>query len=209
MRLSELFQQCCTAPYRRVENGADYALRREGNTLYLFFEPSIGLEDWKNNLDFPAKPYKRMEETVWHVHRGFLRVWKSAEGYLQQAIGERSVRKVLVAGYSHGAALAVFCHEYIWFHRPDLRASLKGYGFGCPRVVWGALPPQVWARWDGFTVIRNRNDPVTHLPPALLGYRHVGQLLEVGQKGKYKRLEAHKEENILAELKIYEERGLR
>ncbi len=208
MRLSEIFQQCCAAPYRRVENGADYALRREGNTLYLFFQPSIGLEDWKNNLDFPAKPYRRMDETVWHAHRGFLRVWKSVEGYLQPAIAERSVKKILVAGYSHGAALAVFCHEYIWFHRPDLRPTLQSYGFGCPRVVWGVLPPQVRARWEGFMVIRNRNDSVTHLPPAFLGYRHVGRLLEVGQKGKYKNLEAHKQKNILAELKIYEERGL-
>ncbi len=209
MRLSELFEQCCTAPYRRVENGADYSLRREGNTLYLFFQPSIDLEDWKNNLDFPAKPYQRMEDTVWHAHRGFLRVWKAVEPYLQGAVGDRTIKRMEVIGYSHGAALAVFCHEYIWFHRPDLRASLKGYGFGCPRVVWGGLNREVGERWSNFTVIRNLNDPITYLPPAVLGYRHVGNLLEIGQKGRYPRLEAHKDKNILAELKIYEERGRR
>ncbi len=208
MEMSALFERCLNARYQQVENAADFAIERKGNTLYLFFEPSIGLEDWKNNLDFPAKPYKRMEETVWHAHRGFLRVWKAAEGYLQPAIAERSIKRMVVAGYSHGAALAVFCHEYIWFHRPDLRPFLESYGFGCPRVVWGMLPPQVRERWDGFTVIRNLNDSVTHLPPVVLGYHHVGNLLEIGKMGKYTDIDAHKAENIARELEIYEE-GLR
>jgi hypothetical protein len=44
----------------------------------------------------------------------------------------------VVVGYSHGGALAAFCHECVWFHRPDLREKgLLGYGFEAPRIYAG------------------------------------------------------------------------
>lgn len=201
MELSELFEKCITIPYIHVENAADYAAERVGNTLYLYFEPSNGEVDWQNNLDFPAMPYKRMEDIVWFAHRGFLKVWRSAEPYVEKEVGDPTLRQIVTVGYSHGAALAVLCHEYVWFHRPDLRHCTQGYGFGCPRVVWGPVPFALKQRWAGFTVVRNINDIVTHLPPAVLGYSHVGQLLEVGKKGRYSATNAHRPENILKELK--------
>lgn len=199
MKLSELFGRCLSASYRQVGDAADFALEREGETLYLFFQKSVGCTDWENNLDFPAKPYARMGDGCWYAHRGFLRVWKSAEDHLAPAIADKSVRRMLSVGYSHGAALAVLCHEYIRFHRPGVRA--EGYGFGCPRVVWGPLPKEVKERWKGFTVVRNIDDMVTHLPPAGLCYRHVGRLLEIGKKGTYSDIDAHRAENIMKELK--------
>jgi hypothetical protein len=57
------------------------------------------------------------------------------------------------------------------------------------------------SRWERFTVIRNIDDIVTHLPPRALGYTHVGHVLEIGEKGTYSRVDAHRPENILAELK--------
>lgn len=164
--------------------------------------------DWKNNLDFPALPYK-MDRTVWYAHRGFLRVWKAVEPYLQKAVTDPSVREAVVAGYSHGAALAVFCHEYIWFYRPDLRETLRGVGFGCPRVLCGFPGKEVLSRWENFTVVRNLEDAVTYLPPVLLGYRHVGSLLELGAKGRYSPRDAHKAENIMRELLVYEQSLIR
>lgn len=199
MKLYELFERCLSAEYRQVANAADFALEREGDALYLFFQKSVGAEDWGNNLDFPAKPYSRMGDGCWYAHQGFLRVWKSAEEVLAPAIAERSLRRMFPVGYSHGAALAVLCHEYIRFHRPEV--TLAGYGFGCPRVVWGPLPREVKERWKNFTVVRNIDDVVTHLPPSALGYRHVGKLLEIGKKGTYSDLDAHRAENILKELK--------
>ena len=73
MTLYQLFQRTLCAPYLQLkENAASYFAQREGDALYLFFEKSNGATDWKNNLDFPAKPYRDMEE-LWFVHRGFLR----------------------------------------------------------------------------------------------------------------------------------------
>lgn len=191
MKLFTLFEKCITLPYIDVEAQASFAVEQAGSLLCLYFEPSHGAVDWKNNLDFPARAYG-----TWFAHRGFVRVWCAAEKHLAPQILDPKVRQVRIAGYSHGAALAVLCHEYIRFHRPEVR--VESWGFGCPRVVWG-IPPR--GRWEGFTVVRNRDDLVTHLPPAAMGYRHVGKMLEIGERGRYSAIDAHRPENYLRELK--------
>lgn len=211
MNLIQLFTDCLNVPYIQVENDGSYYVKKEGNTLYIFLESSNGEIDWKNNLDFwpvslckscnfPQKPYKDMEN-CWYAHRGFLRVWKSIEKYVTKDILNSHYRNIITVGYSHGAALAVLCYEFIWFHRPDLRERIEGYGFGCPRVFWGKKKKEILYRWKNFTVIRNINDIVTHVPPMWLGFSHVGKMLIVGEKGKYSTIEAHRPENILGELK--------
>lgn len=204
MNLSRLFSKNISIPYSQVGISANYAAKKDRDALYIFFEDSEGVNDWRINLDFPAKPYKRMGKTVWYAHRGFLDTWKATEPLLAAAIADKSIRKIVISGYSHGAAIALLCHEYVWHNRPDLRDTLESYGFGCPRVVWGLIGADVKARWAGFTVVRNIDDLVTHLPPAVLGYRHIGNLLEIGERGKYSPIEAHYAENILRELRIYE-----
>ena len=201
MTLSELFALCLKIPYQQTGVSANYALKRVGRTLYLFFQGSSGKNDWKNNLDFPAKAYKRMGKTVWFAHRGFLKVWKEIEPMLAADIADLNFEKIVIAGYSHGGALAMLCHEYVWFHRPELRGAIESYGFGAPRVFWGLKTAKIKARWEGYVVVRNINDIVTRLPPVALGYSHVGKLLKIGEKGKYSPIEAHDPENLLAELK--------
>ena len=60
MKLYELFKNCVEGKYIHTENGGDYFSKRLGNTLYIYFQCSNGKEDWKNNLDFPAKPYNKI-----------------------------------------------------------------------------------------------------------------------------------------------------
>ena len=204
MDLCSLFIKCLSANYVQNGGSANYAIEREGDTAYILFEDSNGADDWSVNVDFPAKPYRRMGRTVWLAHRGFLDAWGRTEKYIAQTVADTSVKKIVVAGYSHGAAIALLCHEYIWFHRPDLRETLLGYGYGCPRVIWGYISEAVRKRWENFTVIRNIDDIVTHLPPTVIGYSHVGRLIEVGEQGKYSVIEAHYADNIAAELREYE-----
>lgn len=204
MTLYQLFSICLHIPYAQVGRSANYAVKRERDKLYIFFQGSDGKNDWKNNLDFPVKPYKRMGKTIWFAHRGFLRAWKEIEPFLADEIADKNIRAITISGYSHGGALAMLCHEYVWYHRPDLRATTEGYGFGAPRVFWGAQTAELKSRWKTFTVIRNINDFITHLPPAFLGYSHVGRLLKIGKKGNYSSIEAHYAENILTELRAYE-----
>lgn len=194
MKLESLFRRCLSIEYIHIEGDGSYAYERIGNTLYLYFECSNGKLDWKNNLDFPIKAYKGL-----FIHRGFLRVFKSIVPYVEGLILDTSLDEIVITGYSHGGALACLFCEYAWFVRSDLRGKIQGYGFGAPRVMWGILGKNRH-RWDGFYVIRNINDIVTHLPPALFGYRHVGTLIKIGVRGKYSVIDAHRQENILNEL---------
>lgn len=206
MRLSEIFKRCLEIPYNHIENSADYALERIGDTLYIYLECSNGEIDWLNNFDFPAKPYDRMENGYrWLAHRGFMRVFKSIEKEIAHSVADKSLDEIITVGYSHGAGLATLCHEYVWYNRPDIRKTIQGYAFASPRVIWSAGLRSVMKRWDRFLVIRNINDIVTHLPPKILGYTHVGHLLEIGERGKYSMTDAHRPENILNELLIYEQ----
>ncbi len=204
-KLWHLFAECLSARYRRVENGADFAIRRVNNDVTIFFEHSDGALDWKNNFSFASRPYRDMGEG-WRCHRGFLSVFRAAEPYLAPVITDETVKKITVVGYSHGAALALLCHEYIWFHRPDLRDSLEGYGFGCPRVFYGRMTPTLQARWERFFIIRNIDDIVTHLPPRLFGYRHVKAPLLIGERGRYSQVDAHRAESYLQELRLLADR---
>ena len=201
MDLYWLFQKTLNICYTHVENSGDYATMRYGNTLFIFLESSNGKEDWKNNLDFPIKFKKRKGDISFRCHRGFLRVWESIKPYLQSEIMDTSVDKIVISGFSHGAGIAVFCYEYAWYHRADLRDSLEGYGFGGPRVLWGKNARRITHRWRNFMLIRNIDDLITHLPPKFLGYFHAGKLFEIGKKGKYNKIDAHRPENYLIELK--------
>ncbi len=207
--LRGLFEMCLFADYVLVENAGNVALQRDRDVLYVLFEKSSGAEDWENNLDFGAvtystggadavAPYKNMEDG-WYCHGGFLRVWQSVLPYINNALLSRSFREIITVGYSHGAALAVLCHEHIWYYRNDIRANIFGYGFGCPRVIWGKVARER-ERWKNFYVVRNFDDIVTHLPPRVFGFGHVGKLITVGGSGRYSRIDAHRAENYIKEL---------
>ena len=98
MRASELFSRCLEKSYIHVDGGGDYATERRGETLYIYLQVSDGLTDWKNNLDFPAVPYRRMVDGIWFSHRGFLRVWKSVEEQLAPIIADKSIRSIVTVG---------------------------------------------------------------------------------------------------------------
>lgn len=184
-RLQRYLSMCLNARYKRTEESGNYATETEGNTLYLCFQWSDGKQDWRNNFDFPVKPYDDMG-IKWHCHRGFLRVWKAIKPYISAAVHDKRIKKIVVIGYSHGAAIATLAHEYVWYEREDLRDTLEGYGFGCPRCYWGRMNAGLKERWKHFYPIRNVNDVVTHMPPRIFGFRHVNKVVKIGERGQYK-----------------------
>lgn len=119
------------------------------------------------------------------VHRGFLAAWKEVEDIIIAKITEKNSndefkwKKIVVIGYSHGGALAAFCHECVWFWRPDLReVGLIGYGFEAPRIYAGfRVKKELQERWNNFFIIRDGSDIVTHCPPRLFGYCHVSDVI--------------------------------
>jgi len=182
-KLLELFMRCLNANYVHTENAGDYSIEVDGRTLYLYFQWSSGREDWKNNFNFPGKAYKN-GANKWFCHRGFLKVWKSIREQLEPRVlsilKTTEIDKIVCVGYSHGAALAGLATEDMEFIYGSCY-KVSGYGFGCPRFVFGILPRAVKKRFKHFTPIRNIPDLVTHVPPFLWGYGHGGKLLRVGR----------------------------
>ena len=199
MKLSELFKTCNELDYDTAGDSVNYKFIEDGTTLYIYFQGSNQISDWVRNFLFKKRPYNEME-IPFRVHRGFLAAWKEVEDIIINKITDSytelvktedmprpSIKRffkfdhIVVVGYSHGGALAAFCHECCWFYRPDLRKEgLEGYGFEAPRIYGGlSVKEELKERWAHFTVIRTNNDIVTHCPPSIFGYTHVGNLLKV------------------------------
>lgn len=201
--LIDLFEKCLNAEYIHTAEDGDYAIEIEGDTLYLLFECSDGKEDWKNNFDFPVKPYKQMNDT-WLCHGGFFRVWGAMRDEVESKVAEilkahPDIKNIKCVGYSHGGALSVLATEDMeYLHGASY--NVEGYGFGAPRVLWGIIPEAVKYRLRRFTTIRNIPDIVTHVPPVLLGFRNAGTLLRVGETGKYGPIKAHYPSAYITEL---------
>lgn len=189
LKLSNIFYNCAhVINYKTAGHDVNYAFVEEGSILYIYFQGSSSTTDWIRNFLFGKMPYKDMA-VPYRVHRGFLEAWKEVEDIIIEKVTEKKARdtqafkwtNVIIVGYSHGGALAAFCHECVWFHRPDLRdGGLIGFGFEAPRIYAGyKVKPELRERWANFTVIRTNNDIVTHCPPALFRYCHVGNMLKV------------------------------
>lgn len=189
MKLSELFHRCAyDVQYQTVGNDVNYAFEEDGDSLRIYFQGSSSIWDWVRNFWFKRRPYKDMK-LPYRVHGGFLSAWKEVEDTIIAKVTERDEfgtqgfkwKHITVVGYSHGGALAGLCHECVWYYRPDLREDgLEGYGFEAPRFYAGfRVRKKLRERWEKFTVIRDGTDIVTHCPPVLFGFAHVGKILRI------------------------------
>lgn len=184
--LLDLFNKCLHSPYNTIkETQGDYWLARRNDKLYLLLECSNQTEDWIHNFDFAAKPYKDMPQS-WKAHKGFTHVWKSIVPYIEDDIKDSNISQIIIIGYSHGAALACLAQEYVWFNRPDIRDNCYAFAFEPPRVFCGfSIPKNLKERWKNLYVFRNGHDLVTHLPPVIFNYKHVGNLIKIGKSRKH------------------------
>lgn len=203
MLLSEMFERHLNLNFKEVDPyDVEYFIERNGDELLIDFKWTNNIRKWLINFQFFKKPYKDMERT-WYAHNGFLKCFKTVEPYIAIAVGDPTIKKVRIVGYSHGGALAMLAHEFIWFHRPDLRDNLETYAFGAPKVFSGRkIPDELKERWEDFYVVRVKNDIVSYLPPWPI-YTHVGNqiVLESDVKNPIK---AHYPEVYLDALKKWE-----
>ena len=103
----------------------------------LIFEESCGKVDWKNNLNFPTKLYKKQESCI-RAARGWGNAYKSCNDEIMRALG-LAVEiapdyEIHICGWSYGGALSLLAAEdfYYRFHK---KASV--YTFGAPKPLWG------------------------------------------------------------------------
>ena len=192
MNLIKLFEDCAyNIKYDVIGNDVNYKFVENDNTLTIFFQGSNDIKanngwiDWLRNFwFFPTKKtaYKGMEDPF-YVHSGFLAAWKEVKDVVIAKITETSGYKykwqhVNIVGYSHGAALACLAHECCWFYRNELNDNLQTYAFEAPKA-FGYINDKIAERWKTCTVFRNNNDIVTHCPPTLFGFKHVGNIVQL------------------------------
>ena len=209
--LIDLFEICNRDDYYHNADKVSYKFIEDGDTLYIYFEPSNGKVDWLHNFMFKKKPYKDMK-MPYRVHKGFLKCWKTIEDVIIHKINEcddtsneKLWKKIIIVGYSHGGALAVLCHECCWYHRPDIRDNIKTIAFEGPRV-YGAfrVKKKLRERWKNFRLLRNSTDIVTHLPPVIFGYTHVGSVIKINNKNKIHFIQNHTSEAVKESLQSYQ-----
>ena len=210
----ELYKRVLDADYTKIGDEVDYCFQEEGSTLYILFEESSSKIDWRHNFAFLSRPYKDMA-TPYRVHGGFLKCWKTVEDIVIAKIketkedGSYKYDSIICAGWSHGGALTMFCHECVWYHRPDIRQRCMSVSYDGPRVYWGfKVKKELRERWTHFYEIINDSDIVTHVPPRLFGFTHTGNVLHIGRHARYGCIDSHRDTSILASLKEIEMGGI-
>jgi hypothetical protein len=197
------FNEVQVQDWKTAGHDVNYAFVRNGDNLTIYFQGSSSKVDWLRNFLFAKRPYKDMV-IPYRVHRGFLAAWKEVEDTVIDETMDLSIKSILIVGYSHGAALAALCHECCWYHRPDIRDSILGFGFEAPRIYAGFhVKKDLLPRWYNFFVIRNDSDIVTHCPPKIFGYTHVGNVCHVGRDRHYGIIKSHYPQNVLKTLEEF------
>jgi hypothetical protein len=179
----QLFESTLKRPWKTAGKDTQYKITDTDTHRLLSFQGSVSAQDWRDNFTFPVKPY-RFQVFPWLAHGGFVRAWKAAQDQIMTEIHkDLNDRFLLIAGYSHGGAIAVLAHEDCFYNGLDPRTDT----FGSPGVLW--LPGQrIKSRFENLTIHLTRGDIVGHLPPFLLGYTHVGKVNRIGPS----RLISHK-----------------
>ena len=175
MTVAELYGSILSARYFDLgREEASYRIQRIGRTMHVLFEWSDGVIDWRHNLTWlPIRV--SLGGVPLHVHRGLYATYHALRERVMSSLSDARIGRVLIGGYSHGAALAALAFAELTDRRRTGQLVV-GYGFGAPRVLWGTSAPMLF---DGFFTVRCGTDAVTHLPPQLLGYRHVGELISL------------------------------
>lgn len=178
----ELWKKSQQGPWIEEELDTEYKYElQEDGTLFLAFQGTGSIIDWKMNFDFLITPYRDMK-TKWYAHRGSVKKWKIIEDEILDIIRNTNFTQIHIAGFSQGAAIAVLAHESIWFHFSEYRNITETALFGCPRVIWFWNFNQIQHRWENVTNVKTGWDIVPRVPPKLFGFKDVGQLQNIGRK---------------------------
>ncbi len=174
MTVAEVYRDILDADYFTVgQETASYRIRRMGNTRHILYEWSRGATDWRHNLAWLPVKVSLGGHTV-SVHRGIYKTYAALRERVLASLSDSRITRVLIAGYSHGAALAALTFADLYERRSSFLCA--GYGFGAPRIHIGADADLLF---QGFITVRCGKDIVTHLPPAALGYRHAGRRVDL------------------------------
>jgi predicted lipase len=160
--------------------GLQFFMRYVGDTMLIAFRGSNSHIDWVGNFEFWKKkvPYGNADSPV-RVHAGFIDDYKSDEvrTFIHSKLTS-SIHRVQITGHSLGAAMAILCAVDLQYNFPN--KDIEVAVFGCPRVGNSAFRESYNKRVFKTMRVENGNDIVTKVPPAIMGFRHVGIRVHVG-----------------------------
>lgn len=197
MKLVDLFKMTLSRPWQTAGLETQYKLVVTETQLFLCFQGSAQKEDWRFNFAFPVRPF-RFGTVRWLAHGGMVKAWKAArKKIIEDVLMLLDDRQLVIVGYSHGAMLTVMAHEQF---KRYMGLDVKSFAFAPARVLW--MPNKRIREWfDDLTTIICRGDIVTHVPPALMGYRHVGKVMRLGKR-RLIGVKPHMADNIEAALEV-------
>lgn len=171
---------CCKGLIDRDTGTAGYVA--EGNDIIVVvFRGTQDRLDWWTNLN--ARFVTLQGGT--RVHTGFFQAyWPIRDNIFEFIIAalKKKKRPVYITGHSLGGALALMATAELANHEnAEVRDCIAAcYTFGCPRAGDSSFDFYVKAPLYRIT---NGVDVVPAVPPAILGYRHVGDTRYFGKAG--------------------------
>lgn len=118
------------------------------------------------------------------VHRGFLTRYERVRDRVYAAIVRSEAQRIVFTGSSAGGALTLLAFVDVAHSYPEI--DIEHISFGAPRIFDSAA-----VRWINRLLeerpgsartlrVVNGNDRIPSVPPALTGYRHIGDHLHIG-----------------------------
>lgn len=160
------------SPFRNDTNdpgffGADYFVRESEDELLIFFWGTNTHEERRSYINLRSADFRGIR-----AHSGWLSYYLTVREYVfplvQQAFQDS--KRIHITGYSMGAAFATYLTYEAFLDIPNATVQLETWG--SPRVVRGRVPD--FDKWSNAVRHVLWLDFVTLLPPAILGYRHIG-----------------------------------
>jgi hypothetical protein len=115
-------------------------------------------------------PYKNYPDA--RVHSGFWKAYTSIRGFLYDSIQFYNIQQLFVTGHSLGNALATVAT--LDFAEEKNFTSISMVGLAGPRVGNAAYAALFEQYIQNYYRITHSNDPIPHLPPMILGFKHIG-----------------------------------
>ena len=170
----------CSGLIDRKNGTAGYVAEHD-DLIVIAFRGTENRLDWRTNVN--ARFIALQGGT--RVHTGFFQAYWPIRDKLFEfviaALGKKP-RPVYITGHSLGGALALMATAELANHQEAaVRDSIAAcYTFGCPRA--GDRSFDLYVKVPLYR-ITNGVDIVPEVPPAILGYRHVGDTRYFGKLG--------------------------
>lgn len=158
--------------FSRWFTGAQFMCCTKDGHAYVIFRGSQSVLDWA--IDFTCLPF------FWPLrHFGFELAWRSARGkvvtWLKQTGDEH--RKIVLCGHSLGGAMAHMAAFGLFEENHPIEHVIT---FGAPKAYFlGAAKKYDNLLKDITYTVVNQRDIVAKAPPAIIGYRNIGNLVYI------------------------------